>query len=165
MGFTIFGNGCLVRRKILNSFSLVSTGYKILAIIMMCVATSLLVVLLINIISVPAYGTIIAIIFFLFCFSGVYLCFSHRITINQKKGTIIFANFRKKEIAVKNVKQIVVNETNSINPKKYCFIDCILNDDTLIRISGYCNLGYRNATQKTMDIVNQVNELLQNLKE
>ena len=139
------------------TFSLVSTGYKILAIIMMCVATSLLVVLLINIMSVPAYGTIIAIIFFLFCFSGVYLCFSHRITINQKKGTIVFANFRKKEIAVKNVKKIVVNTTNSINIKKYCFIDCIF-DDTLIRISGYCSIGYRKATQKTIDIVNQLNQ-------
>ena len=136
--------------------SLTSKGYKCVGIVGAIGLLIFFIVLVINFQEIPLYAIIFVFFVFLFALFACILCFTHRIVVDTNKGLLIVANLTKKEVSLKEVIDIKVNNQFSINPKKFCNIEILLKDNRIIKIPGYSSILKRNDTDKTKKIVEKV---------
>lgn len=161
MDFMVFGNGYLVNSEVyMNkiSFSLTSIGYKILSIFLSIALGGLVITLCIFNNQIPWYAIVFAFIAFLFCIFATFLCFNHRIIINNKNKSLKIHVFRTKTIELENIANIKVDTSNSINYKKYCFIVIALNNGEIYKTSEYSTLIKNNAVKITEEKIKLLNQ-------
>ena len=120
-------------------FSLTSKGYKCVGIVGAIGLLIFFIVLVINFQEIPLYAIIFVFFVFLFALFACILCFTHRIVVDTNKGLLIVANLTKKEVSLKEVIDIKVNNQFSIK-----------------KIPGYSSILKRNDTDKTKKIVEKV---------
>lgn len=141
-------------------FLLTSKGYKCVGIVGAIGLLIFFIVLVTHFPEIPLYAIIFVFFVFLFALFACILCFTHRIVVDTNKGLLLVANLTKKEIPLKEVIDIKVNNQFSINPKKFCNIEILLKDNRIIKIPGYSSVLKRNDTDKTKKIVEKVKVLL-----
>lgn len=162
MLFILFGNG-FFKGVFMDkqTFYLSGVGIKITAICMTGVCMSLTVTFIIYRTAVH-WGAIAFIVFItgVFCF-GDLIIFSNRITIVPEKNLLKIYSCKIRKLDIQKIGSIVVDTKFSLNKSKYCFIVFELTDSTRIQIPGFSSLSNKNSVERSKQIIEKVNHILQ----
>ena len=140
-------------------FALTSKMYKFWGTVLSIGLLSFFILLIANFQEIPLYAIIFVFLTFVFALFGTILCFTHRISVNKNKKSLVVANLRKTEVWLEDVVDIKVNDQFSIAPKKFCCIDVLLKGGEIIKTPGYSSILKRNDVKKTKEIIEKVNKL------
>lgn len=152
------GSGYLAKNKI--SISWVSTGYKVLSLIITLFLSVLETVLIIYHKQVP-FGAICFIgIVLLLCAVAVFLSFNSILLIDTSKKKIKISFLKTKKIDFEEIQRIKIDTENSIDNKKYCFVKIYLKNGGIYKFAEYCTLLKGKAVDITIKKIAIVNELL-----
>ena len=99
-----------------------SIGYILLSSILSALLCALTVVLFIFRDELPFGAICLSCSIFLFCCFSCFLSFNHKIIVDLDKQVLILSSFKRKFIDLKNIRNIEIDTTNSIDEKKYCFV-------------------------------------------
>ena len=165
MAFIIFGNGCLEVNLKRTVIYLTSIGYKLMAIAASVVAIIFTIFLIFHYFEIPWYAIAFMCCISLFCMFACYLCFNHRIIVNQNKSIIKCCALKTITILVADLQSIEVSTQNSINKLKFCNIIFILKSGQQVVMSGYDSIIKNKSVFRTEQKVGQLKNLLSTYKE
>lgn len=152
------GHGYLTKNKI--SISWVSTGYKVLSLIITLFLGVLEAILIVYQKQVPLEAICFTSIVLLLCALAVFLSFNSRILIDTSKKKIKISFLKTKKIDFEEIQQIKIDTENSIDNRKYCFVKIYLKNGGIYKFAEYCTLLKGKAVDITIKKIAIVNELL-----
>ncbi|MCI8476434.1 MAG: hypothetical protein HFE42_05245 [Clostridia bacterium] len=148
------------KRKI---FSLTSIGYKILSIILSLFMTAISVVLVVYIKDMPWYALLFSISVLIFLIFAVFLCFNHKVVIDENKRLLKLCNVKTTVISLKEITNIEISTDKSLDDKKYCYVLIYTKDGRYFKTSEYSTLIKSKAVEITKNIVSEINTYLKEL--
>lgn len=143
--------------------SLTSGGYKILCIFLSAVMVALTILLIVFYKQVPWLAVFFVSCVALICIFACFLCFNHRIIIDQNTKSIKIHALKTTTIYFADIQSIKVDVSNSVDQRKYCFILFELKNGDIFRTSEYTTLFKNKAVSITQKKVKLLNEMIQEL--
>lgn len=140
--------------------SLTSLGFKLLSLFLTLVFIALTCTLILFYSHVPWYAIVFSILILVFCSFSLFLCFNHCIIVNTKSNLIIIKSLKTIKIDISEISQIKIDTKNSIDDRKYCFIEVILKDGTIYKTPEYSTLKKINAVEITKRKIDKLNDIL-----
>jgi hypothetical protein len=99
-----------------------SIGYILLSSILSALSCVLTIVLFHYRKELPFGAIFLSFILLLFCCFSCFLSLNHKIIVDFDKQVLVLSSFKRKCIDIKNIREIEIDTTNSIDEKKYCFV-------------------------------------------
>lgn len=140
--------------------SLTSLGFKLLSLFLTLIFIGLTCALMLFYTHVPWFAIVFSILILAFCSFSCFLCFNHCVIVNTKSNLLFIKSLKTIKINISEISQIKIDTKNSIDDRKYCFIEVILKDGTIYKTSEYSTLKKNNAVQLTKRKIDELNDIL-----
>lgn len=140
-----------------TKISMVSKGFKILALTLTIFFISLTISLCFYIEQVNWYALMFSCLLTFGAIAIFVICYLNSLSIDEKNKELIIFTYKRRKIKLDEINKIFVETTNSIDKSKYCFITIKLNNGTKIKISGFSTLRKSKAVELTHLKVSQLN--------
>lgn len=143
-----------------KTISMVSTGIKILSVILMAFFTALTITLCAFYYEVPWFCIIISVICTVFCLAGCLLSFNCKIVVDFKNDILKISKFTTKKFKISALTDITTDTNYSPDKRKYCFVLIKLNTGETYKACQYITIFNRKAVEITVDKVAELKSLL-----
>lgn len=144
-----------------KTFSLVSVGYKILSVLLSSIFICLTAVLFYF--KAVWYAIVFSCVITLICLVATLLCFLNKIVLDLANRQIQVCSLKKYKFNLDELESIMVDVSNSVDKKKYCFIVIKTTGGTDLRISGFACLLHNKAVYYSQCVIDNLNASIQSL--